>query len=60
MYRIGREEIEAVAKVIESRDMFKCNGGLQETMHCEQELREIFNCSNAILMTSGKAALISA
>lgn len=59
MYRIGREEIEAVAKVIESRDMFKCNGGLQETMHCEQELREIFNCRNAILMTSGKAALIS-
>jgi 8-amino-3,8-dideoxy-alpha-D-manno-octulosonate transaminase len=60
MFRIGKEEIEAVAKVIESRDLFKCNGGLQETMHCEQEMREFFGCQNAILMTSGKAALIAA
>ena len=60
MFRIGTEEIEAVKKVIESRELFKCNGGLQETMHCEQELRELFGCQNAILMTSGKAALIAA
>ncbi len=60
MFRIGREEIDAVAKVIESRELFKCNGGLQETMHCEQEMKELFGCQNAILMTSGKAALIAA
>ena len=60
MYRIGKEEIQAVAKVIESRELFKCNGGLQETMHCEQEMKELFGCQNAILMTSGKAALIAA
>ncbi|HZK39540.1 MAG TPA: DegT/DnrJ/EryC1/StrS family aminotransferase [Clostridia bacterium] len=60
MYRIGKEEIQAVTKVIESKEMFKCNGGLQETMHCEREMRDLFGCQNAILMTSGKAALISA
>lgn len=60
MFRIGQEEIDAVSRVIQSRDLFKCNSGLQETMHCEQELRKKFGCKNAILMTSGKAALISA
>lgn len=60
MYRIGKEEIKAVKKVIESRDLFKCNGGLQETMNCEMEMKEMFGCQNAILMTSGKAALIAA
>jgi hypothetical protein len=28
MYRIGREEVEAVAKVIESKQLFKVNNGL--------------------------------
>ena len=28
MYRIGNEEIEAVKKVIESRSLFKINGGV--------------------------------
>ena len=31
MYRIGQEEIAAVSRVIETRDMFKINGGLQES-----------------------------
>jgi len=60
MFRIGKEEIKAVKQVIESKDLFKCNGGLQETMHCEQEMKELFGADNAILMTSGKAAIIAA
>lgn len=60
MYRIGKDEIKAVKQVIETKDLFKCNGGLQMTMHCEQEMKELFGCDNAILMTSGKAALIAA
>lgn len=60
MYRIGQEEIDAISRVIKSKNLFKCNNGFQETMHCENELKEIFDCKNAILMTSGKAALISA
>lgn len=61
MYRIGKEEKDAVARVIDSKELFKVNGGnLQETVNCEKEMRELFNTRNAILMTSGKAALISA
>lgn len=57
MYRIGTEEMEALKRVIESRDLFKINSGLRETFHCEQEMREKFGCAHAILMTSGAAAL---
>ena len=30
MYRIGQEEIDAVARAINSKDFFKCNGSGQE------------------------------
>ena len=58
MYRIGEEEIQAVARVIRSKNLFKTTG--TETMDCEKELREKFGVNHSILMTSGKAALISA
>ena len=61
MYRIGKEEIEAVKKVIESKELFKVNNGeLQETMNAEKELREKLNVNHALIMTSGHAALASA
>lgn len=60
MYRIGEEEINAVARVIRSGNMFKINDGLQEVRHFEEELNEKFGIESSILMTSGKAALISA
>ncbi len=60
MFRIGEEEIEAVARVIRSGKMFKVNDGLQETSHCEEEIREKFGAKETVLMTSGTAALTSA
>jgi len=60
MYRIGKEEIDAVTRVIKSRDLFKINGGEKEVFHFEEELKAKFSAKYAILMTSGKAALISA
>ncbi len=60
MYRIGKEEIDAVARVINSGDLFKVNKGLMEVMHCEEELKLLMGCKYALIMTSGKAALISA
>jgi len=57
MYRIGEEEIEAVARVINSRRLFKTNG--PETADCENLMREMLKVKYALLMTSGKAALIS-
>ncbi len=61
MYRIGKEEIDAVARVIESKELFKVNGGnLKETENFEKELREKLDIKHAVAMTSGMAALTSA
>ena len=60
MYRIGKEELEELAKVIEARDLFKINKGMQESKQVEQKLSKLFNCEYPIFMTSGHAALTSA
>ena len=61
MYRIGQEEKDAVARVIDSRELFKVNNGnLQETKNFEIELGKKFNTQYPLLMTSGHAALASA
>ncbi len=60
MFRIGKEEIDAVARVIESKQLFKCNDALKETENCEKDMRELFGIDHAVLMTSGYAALVSA
>ena len=61
MYRMGQEEKDAVARVIDSGQLFKVNGGaLQECANFEKEMREKFNIDHALLMTSGMAALMSA
>ena len=61
MYRIGEEEIAAAKRVIESKKLFKISSsGLHETMHAEEELCQKFGTENALIMTSGHAALASA
>ena len=60
MYRIGKEELEELKKVIEAQDLFKINKGLQESKQVEQKLSRLFNCKYPIFMTSGHAALTSA
>ncbi|MBQ7321375.1 MAG: DegT/DnrJ/EryC1/StrS family aminotransferase [Clostridia bacterium] len=60
MYRIGQEEIDAVAKVIEQRSLFKINKKLQETMHAEEEMKALFGTKYPLLMTNGYAALTCA
>ena len=61
MYRMGQEEINAVARVIESGQLFKVNSGdLQESYNFEKELKEKVGSEYSILMTSGHAALTSA
>lgn len=57
MYRIGQEEIDAVARVIHSRKLFKTGA---ETSNAEESLRALFQSKHALLMTSGMAALVSA
>jgi len=60
MYRIGQEELAELKKVIEARDLFKINTGLQETKQVEEKLRQLFSCAYPIFVTSGHAALTSA
>ena len=60
MYRIGKEEIDQLAKVIEARDLFKVNNGMQQSRKVEKMLGEIVGCKYPIFMTSGQAALTSA
>ncbi len=61
MYRMGQEEKDAVARVIESGQLFKVNNGpLQEVQNFEKELREKLGAKHTLLMTSGQGALVSA
>ncbi|MBQ3005581.1 MAG: DegT/DnrJ/EryC1/StrS family aminotransferase [Clostridia bacterium] len=60
MYRIGQEEIDAVAKVIETQSMFKINDKLQESKKVEEAIKDMFKTEYPIFMTSGHAALTSA
>ena len=60
MYRIGQEEIDAVKRVIESKNLFKINDALRETEQTEALLREKFGVKRSLLVTSGFAALASA
>ena len=60
MFRIGQEEIDAVARVINSGKLFKVNDGAKEVFSFEDEMKEKFGTEYALFMTSGKAALISA
>ncbi len=60
MFRMGKEEIAELQKVIEQKDLFKINEGLRESEQVESKLREIFKTKYPIFMTSGHAALTSA
>lgn len=57
MYRIGQEEIDALARTLMSRDFFKINGSGQEVFRFEEEWKKTVGKDYALLMTSGFAAL---
>jgi len=59
MYRIGQEEIEAVARAILSRDFFKINGSGREVLNFENEWKTTVGTDYALLMTSGFGAMVS-
>ncbi len=60
MYKAGKEEIEAFARAIMSRDFFKINGSGQEVLHFDDEWRQTVGARYSLTMTSGFAALTSA
>ncbi|MBR4940727.1 MAG: aminotransferase class I/II-fold pyridoxal phosphate-dependent enzyme [Clostridia bacterium] len=60
MYRIGKEEIDAVARAIYSRDFFKINGSGHEAENFDKEWAAYLGEDYSLLMTSGFAAITSA
>lgn len=60
MFRIGREEIAEITMVIENKDLFKINNGLQESKQVEEKLKNIFGVDYPIFLSSGHAGLTSA
>jgi len=60
MFRMGKEEVEAVERVIATKELFRVNNGLKEAEKFEEEWAETIGTEYAILMSSGTGALISA
>ena len=60
MYIIGKEEVDAVERVIESKQLFRYRGGEGgESDSFEKEWSEKIGSKHTIAVTSGTAALIS-
>ena len=60
MYRIGKEEIDAVARAIYSKDFFKINGSGCEVLNFEKEWKAYAESDYCLLMSSGFGALTCA
>lgn len=60
MFRIGKEEIDAVARAINTKDFFKINGSGQEVLNFEAEWKECSGSEYCLLMSSGFGAIVSA
>ena len=59
MYEIGQEEIDAVAKVIRSGQMFRYRGGEGgESDTFERRMAELLGAKHFLAVTSGTAALV--
>jgi len=58
MYQIGEEEIEAVRRVIESKNLFRYQGGSGEIEQFEKEWAAKIGTEYCLSVTSGTAALI--
>lgn len=59
MYRIGQEEIDAVARAINSRQFFKINDAGQECHNFEKEWCAAVGTEYTLLMSSGFGAIVS-
>lgn len=60
MYRIGQEEIDEIAKVINNKQLFRVNNGLQEVDNFEKELAAKFGAKYALCVSGGTSAITCA
>jgi dTDP-4-amino-4,6-dideoxygalactose transaminase len=60
LYRIGNEEVEAIERVVKSRELFRFNKGNREVASFEKEFAGKIGAEYCLALTGGTAALISA
>jgi dTDP-4-amino-4,6-dideoxygalactose transaminase len=60
MYRMGEEEIDAVARVIRSKILFMENDGAQEVRNFEAEWSRMIGVEYTVCMSGGTPALVCA
>ena len=60
MFRMGKEEVEAVEKVIATKELFRVNNALKQAEKFEEDWAKTIGTDYAILLSSGTGALISA
>lgn len=58
MFRIGKEE--AVARVLETGELFRVNNAFQEAEKFDREFSEVIGTEYSILLSSGTGALMAA
>ena len=58
MYRMGQEELDAMKRVIDSKQLFRSNDGAKEVEHFERELAEVTGVKNALAVSGGTGAFI--
>ena len=60
MYRVGQEELDAMKRVIDSRQLFRSNKGAREVDQFEEELAALTGTQYALAVSGGTGALICA
>ncbi len=59
MYRIGKEEVAAVARVIEGKKLFRVGAPYQEVDNFEREWAQLIGAEHALCLNGGTTALIA-
>lgn len=60
MFRIGKLEVDAVQRVVDSKKLFRVNDGLKEAENFEKEYANVIGTKYALLVSGGTGALIAA
>jgi len=60
VYRIGKEELDEIAKLFETRKMFRANSTLREVENLEAEWAALVGVRHAVCVSGGTPALICA
>lgn len=60
MYRVGKEEIEAIERVVYSKNLMRINDGYREVDHFEREWSEAIGTYYTLCLSGGTSALIAA